>query len=80
MPHRDANIIQKLQMDKLQNRNSTIRSQLFKYRIIRIIQSNSDFNTSKGIFVKYNSMKFLKIVHIELDTKIKVNFSFTVTQ
>ena len=36
-----SNIIRKLQMDRIPNTNSTIRSQLFEYRIIRIICCNS---------------------------------------
>ena len=36
-----SNIIWKSQMDRIPNTNNTIRSQLFEYRIIRIIRSNS---------------------------------------
>ena len=36
-----SNIIRKSQMDRIPNTNSTIRSQLFEYRIIRIIRCNS---------------------------------------
>ena len=35
-------IIRKSQMDRIPNRNCTIWSQLFEYRIIQIIWSNSD--------------------------------------
>ena len=36
-----SNNIRILKMDRIPNTNSTIRSQLFEYRIIRIIRSNS---------------------------------------
>ena len=39
---RYSNIIQKIQMDQIPNTNSTIRSQLFQYWIIRVICGNSD--------------------------------------
>ena len=39
-------IIRFLKIDRIPNTNSTIRSQLFEYRIIRIIRCNSELRTT----------------------------------
>ena len=46
-------------MDRIPNMNSTIRSQLFEYRIIRIIRCNSDLSLS---FVYYRTSQRCSVI------------------
>ena len=43
-------------MDRIPNTNSTIRSQLFEYQIIRIIRCNSEIHTCYDIILEKHIM------------------------
>ena len=50
------NIIQKSQMNQIPNTNSTIRSQLFGYQILQIIQSNSELKQTLNRIIVFRFM------------------------